>query len=169
MERAAMKKKVKALLEKIKLINDTPHSIAMGVTCSVFAAFTPFFFFKTIIAVVLARLLRGNITAALITMGLFAILIIIPIAAMYPQYEVGVILLRTKDEVPPEFFTSDKLNLTYLWHNMKSVGAPLLVGSLLTSFLLSLAVYPITLNIIIKIRERMAKKAHTDPIPESVD
>lgn len=50
--------------KRIMRITASPHAIAVGLSIGVFAAFTPFFGFHFIIAVVLAYLLAGNIGAA---------------------------------------------------------------------------------------------------------
>src|SRR5690606_26323749 len=50
--------------KRIMRITASPHAIAAGLAIGVFAAFTPFFGFHFIIAVILAYLLAGNIGAA---------------------------------------------------------------------------------------------------------
>lgn len=52
--------------KRIMRITASPHAIAAGLAIGVFAAFTPFFGFHFIIAVILAYLLAGNIGAAVL-------------------------------------------------------------------------------------------------------
>ena len=51
---------------RVKRIPDTPHKISMGVSCGIFASFTPFFGLHFVIAGLLSFLCRGNVVASLI-------------------------------------------------------------------------------------------------------
>jgi uncharacterized protein len=68
--RTGWRRGIEYLGHRIQRLPDTPHRIALGVSCGVFASFTPFFGLHFILAVVLAKLVRGNILASLI--GTFA-------------------------------------------------------------------------------------------------
>ncbi|MEX0277560.1 MAG: DUF2062 domain-containing protein [Ruegeria sp.] len=50
---------------RVRRLPDTPERIARGIGAGVFAAFTPFYGLHFVVAAVLARLLNGNILAAL--------------------------------------------------------------------------------------------------------
>ena len=54
---------------RVRRLPDTPEKISRGIWAGVFAAFTPFYGLHFVVAAVLARLMRGNILAAL--MGTF--------------------------------------------------------------------------------------------------
>lgn len=49
---------------RLQRLPDTPHRIALGFSCGVFASFTPFFTLHIVVAVVLAFALRANLIAA---------------------------------------------------------------------------------------------------------
>ena len=51
---------------RLKRIPDTPHKISLGMSCGIFASFTPFFGLHFLIAGLLSYLLRANILASLI-------------------------------------------------------------------------------------------------------
>jgi uncharacterized protein len=51
---------------RVRRLPDTPHRISLGVACGVFASFTPLFGLHFLLAAALARLVRGNMLAALI-------------------------------------------------------------------------------------------------------
>ena len=51
---------------RLKRIPDTPHKISLGMSCGIFASFTPFFGLHFIIAGLLSYLLRANVLASLI-------------------------------------------------------------------------------------------------------
>lgn len=50
---------------RLNRLPDPPHRIARGVFAGVFVSFTPFFGLHLIVAAVLARMMRGNVLAAL--------------------------------------------------------------------------------------------------------
>ena len=51
---------------RLKRIPDTPHKISLGMSCGIFASFTPLFGLHFIIAGLLSYLLRANVLASLI-------------------------------------------------------------------------------------------------------
>lgn len=55
---------------RLRRLPDTPEKISRGIAAGVFAAFTPFYGLHFVIAILLARIVRGNILAALL--GTFA-------------------------------------------------------------------------------------------------
>lgn len=50
---------------RLRRLPDTPEKISRGVWAGVFAAFTPFYGLHFLVAFILARLMRGNVLAAL--------------------------------------------------------------------------------------------------------
>ncbi len=51
---------------RIKRIPDTPHKISLGMSCGIFASFTPLFGLHFLIAGLLSYLVRANVLASLI-------------------------------------------------------------------------------------------------------
>ena len=51
---------------RLKRIRDTPHKISLGMSCGIFASFTPLFGLHFIIAGLLSYVLRANVLASLI-------------------------------------------------------------------------------------------------------
>ena len=51
---------------RLKRIPDTPHKISLGMSCGIFASFTPLFGLHFLIAGLLSYLFRGNVLASLI-------------------------------------------------------------------------------------------------------
>lgn len=51
---------------RLRRLPDTPEKISRGIAAGVFTSFTPFYGLHFVIAVVLARLMRGNMLAALL-------------------------------------------------------------------------------------------------------
>ena len=50
---------------RLKRLPDSPKRIAMGISAGVFASFTPFYGLHFIIAIIIAKLIKGNILASL--------------------------------------------------------------------------------------------------------
>ncbi len=51
---------------RVRRLPDTPEKISRGIAAGVFTAFTPFYGLHFIVAAIIARLMRGNILAALL-------------------------------------------------------------------------------------------------------
>ena len=51
---------------RLKRIPDTPHKISLGMSCGIFASFTPLFGLHFLIAGLLSYVFRGNVLASLI-------------------------------------------------------------------------------------------------------
>ncbi|MBB5223257.1 hypothetical protein HNP73_003204 [Amaricoccus macauensis] len=51
---------------RVRRLPDTPHRIALGFSCGVLASFTPLFGLHFVLAAAFAKLVRGNILAALL-------------------------------------------------------------------------------------------------------
>lgn len=51
---------------RVRRLPDTPEKISRGIAAGVFVAFTPFYSLHFLLAAILARLMRGNILAALL-------------------------------------------------------------------------------------------------------
>ena len=73
------------LLHRLRRLPDPPHRIARGVAAGVFVVFSPFFGLHFVFAAVLARLMRGNILAALLATFAGNPLTYVPIAAVSLQ------------------------------------------------------------------------------------
>ncbi|RCS23232.1 DUF2062 domain-containing protein [Phyllobacterium salinisoli] len=62
--RRSFSRSMRYMSKRIMRITASPHAIAAGLAVGVFSAFTPFFGFHIIIAIVLAYIFAGNIAAA---------------------------------------------------------------------------------------------------------
>lgn len=70
------------IAKRVRRLPDSPHRIALGCACGVFASFTPFFGLHLVVAAILARILRGNLLA-----GLFGTVIGNPLT--FPMISIG--------------------------------------------------------------------------------
>lgn len=109
---------------RIRRLPDTPEKIGRGMWCGVLASFTPFYGLHFLVALVLAKPLRGNLLASVIGTWFGNPLTLLPISAA--SLHTGYFLLghrparRLVDELPRQFggATSD------LWHNLKALFTP---------------------------------------------
>ena len=64
--RRGWRRGIEYLGHRVRRLPDTPHRIALGFACGVYASFTPLFGLHFVVAVALARVLRGNMVSSLI-------------------------------------------------------------------------------------------------------
>jgi uncharacterized protein (DUF2062 family) len=150
---------------RLRRLPDTPEKIGRGMWCGIFASFTPLFGLHFLLAFALARLLRGNVLAALI--GTFAInpLTIVPVgisAMVTGKFLLG----RTHDEAIfaalPEAFSAagrdlwtnfgalfgrgeaDWTGLIAFWD---AIFLPYLIGGIIPGAITATAFYLVTVQI----------------------
>ena len=117
---------------RVRRLPDTPQKIARGIWAGVFAAFTPFYGFHFIVAALVARLMRGNILAALMATFFGNPFTYIPIgvAALWPGYwALGrpidrTVLSGTPDNDMCGLGCQFSTALGDLWHNFKAMFTP---------------------------------------------
>ncbi len=64
--RAGWRRTLEYLGHRVQRLPDTAHRIALGFSCGVFVSFSPFFGLHFLLAATAAKLVRGNVFAALI-------------------------------------------------------------------------------------------------------
>ena len=138
----------RALLRHILGLDDTHHSIAMGVTVGMFIGMTPTVGIQMIIVVIVAFLTKPvfqfNRVAALITVYISNPVTMVPI--YYLDYKVGTIFFG--GEMPMERFEQilQYEDFAGWWETIVDlfvgIGRPLVVGSLVVSTVCSVATYP---------------------------
>ncbi len=157
--RGGWKRAIRYLHHRVNRLPDAPHRIARGIFCGVFASFTPFFGLHFVIAAVMARLMRGNIVAALLATFVGNPLTFPIIAAVnlklgqwilgrsgYEGADTG--LWHSFAEAGREFwrnfralFTNADTDWTHLSLFYDEVMLPYLVGGLVPGLITSLAFY----------------------------
>jgi len=84
------------VLHRLRRLPDPPYRIARGIFAGVFTTFTPFYGFHFIIAAILAKLVRGNILAALLATFFGNPLTYVPIGVV--SLQTGHFLLGTRPD-----------------------------------------------------------------------
>ncbi len=145
--RRSFSRSLRYMGKRITRITASPHAVAAGLAVGVFAAFTPFFGFHLILAVVLAYLIAGNIAAAAIGTALANPLTIPFIWG--GTYELGRMIVEEQHgqvkSVPLSGLLESELfkqmSFAELW---QPILKPMLFGSLVLGLGCALAVYVVT-------------------------
>jgi uncharacterized protein (DUF2062 family) len=109
---------------RVRRLPDTPEKIARGIFAGVWTTFTPFFGFHFVVAYLLAKIMRGNILAALLATFFGNPLTYVPIAAV--SLETGHFLLGTRPRRGIDISLGEKFAGAWsdLWHNVVSIFTP---------------------------------------------
>lgn len=157
---------------RLNRLPGTPDSIARGVFAGVITAFTPFFGLHFVVAAILARLMRGNVLAALLATFAGNPLTYVPIALL--SLKTGHFLLGSEFEADHErsFFgtfydaghdlvhnmkammTDDVANWDGVWRFGHDVFIPYLIGGIIPGILAGLVAYYVSLPMISVFQKR---------------
>lgn len=164
----------RTLLRHILMLDDTPHSVALGTAIGMFIAMTPTVGIQMILVIVFgfltARLFRFNRVAALIAVYVSNPATIVPI--YYLDYKVGTLFVEgnyTRGDfvriLEYHSFSEWKETMVSL---LFDVGTPLVLGSLLVAAVCAAMTYPAIL-MLIKSAGRAAplRPAAPDKVPAS--
>ncbi|PRY93425.1 hypothetical protein BCF33_2293 [Hasllibacter halocynthiae] len=108
---------------RLRRLPDPPERIARGVMAGVIVCFTPLFGLHFVLAALLAKLLRGNIPAAILGTFFGNPLTYVPIA--YVALETGHLILRSRPGAEPHGALREAFEAagSDLWTNVRSVFA----------------------------------------------
>lgn len=138
----------RALLRKILMLDDTPHSVALGTTIGMFIGMTPTVGIQMIIVLAIAFLARPffrfNKIAAVLTVYVTNPLTLVPI--YWFNYQVGTGFIPS-DVTYEDFVKIVQFDSHENWSEralslFTDLGAPLLVGCLLVATVCSVLTYP---------------------------
>ncbi len=154
-------------LRAILMLDDTPHSIALGTAIGVFIAFTPTVGIQMILVMLVALitrpLFRFNTMAGLISVYITNPLTLVPI--YWLCYRVGTWYIPA--DVSHEEFSNIMQydGLRQWWHTVSQmfveIGLPLLVGSLIVASCSAALAYPVMFRLARRI-QRGQQDASTD-------
>lgn len=138
-------------------LRDTPHAIAMGVAVGMFFGISPLWGLKTLLALLVARLLQGNLVAAAIAASLHDVVLPVMPLLLRWEYDIGYWLLSHPHELPPRLHLVHSRPSDWLrWSAFLTVGRPLLVGSFLLAIPIAIAAYYVTLSVVERRRRKRA-------------
>ena len=137
-------------------IQDPPHAIARGAAIGIYFGFTPLFGLKTLLAIGVATLWRGNKVAAAIAVTAHDLTLpLLPILLRW-EYDIGYWLLSHPNQLPSEIHLhhlSLKLAEWLQWSTFLKIGRPVLLGATVIGLPIAALAYGITFQFTQK-RER---------------
>lgn len=137
-----IKKKIVALSE----LRDRPHAVALGVGSGTFFGFVPLFGFKTLLAMGVAKLMRGNMIAAAVAVTLHDVILPLAPVILRWEYQLGYWLLSHPHRLPPGLsVTHQGPSMWFHWDTLFSVGMPLMLGSVIVGIPFAVASYYLAL------------------------
>ncbi len=138
--------------KRILRISASPHAIAMGLAIGIFAAFTPFFGFHLIIAVVLAYFLAGNVAAAALGTAVAN-----PLTLPFiwgSTFEIGRFFLRGEFGKEPPLRLGAALETMHFSEIWGPLIKPMLLGSLVLGAGFAVLTYFTTFYFVASMRRR---------------
>jgi uncharacterized protein len=144
-------------------LKDTTHAIALGTAIGMFFGFIPLWGFKTLLALGISRLVRGNLLATAIATTLHDIALpLLPLLLRW-EYQIGYWLLSHPHELPPSLrLTHHSPSVWFHWSTFLTVGRPLLLGALVFAAPVAIATYYVTLLFVERARTRTAPPVETE-------
>ncbi len=148
---AGLRRWLSRLHLRLVTIEDTPHSIALGVAIGIFFGFTPLWSLKTLLSIAVAWLCKSNKIAAAISVQLHDLILPFMPAIYLWEYKVGYWALYGQ---LPEKLNFHTLALRdYLqWGVFYTMGRPLLIGSVSIGLPSALVVYLICRTLVTRHR-----------------
>lgn len=152
-------------------LKDTSHSIALGTAVGMFFGFIPLWGFKTLLALGVCRLLRGNLLATAIATTLHDIALPLMPLLLRWEYDMGYWLLSHPHELPPSLRLSHhSASVWFHWSTFLTVGRPLLIGSLIFATPVAIATYYIMLVVVQRSQPKtIAPTEEKPPLPSLED
>lgn len=146
--------------KRVLRITASPHAVAAGLAVGVFSAFTPFFGFHLIIAIVLAYFLAGNIAAAAL-----GTTVANPLTLPFiwgSTYELGRLIISGDLEEAPPLHLGHALQTLKFSEVWTPLLKPMLLGSTVIGGVLAVIAYFVTRFAVTAFRrrrlERLAEK-----------
>jgi len=174
--RSGWKRAAHYVAHRLRRLPDRPERIARGIFAGVFTAFTPFYGLHFVVAAILAKIMRGNILAALLGTFFGNPLTYVPIGVI--ALKTGDFILGSDSEVAvhPGLFKSfggawrdmwDNLVALFTardanWQNLvlflDQIFIPYLVGGIIPGLIAAIASYYLSLPLIVAYQKRRKAK-----------
>ncbi len=152
---------------RIRRLPDTPHRIALGVSCGVFTSFTPLFGFHFVIGAMLAYLARANVLAAVLGTFFgnpitFPFMVAISVRTgdfvLVKMAELGQSGISDNNWGKEHSFTTYESFRDFVVEIYSEKFVPYLVGGLICGFLAAVVVYILSKPLILTYQRRKRKR-----------
>jgi len=129
-----MRARFRRHFNRLLIIQDTPHSVATGATVGFTLGFTPLFGMKTLLALLVAALLRVNKVAAVIAVSLHDLVFPLWPVIYRAEYDIGFWLLHHPHQWPADFDVNQLNPQSWLhWTTFATVIGPTLLGAVVVA------------------------------------
>jgi uncharacterized protein (DUF2062 family) len=140
---------LRAKVRQLFDLKDSHHAKAVGVAVGMFFGFTPLIGLKTLLAIGVARLLRGNLLAAAIAVTMHDVILPLMPLVLRWEYDIGFWILSNPHRFPPRMQLHGHHQGEWLhWSVFFDTGRPLLLGSVLVAAPIAILSYYATLAIL---------------------
>ena len=145
MVRLAYERVVRPILQ----LNDSPHSISLGITLGLFVGLTPTVGIQMVLVVIFGTLIRANRLAAVCVVWISNVFTVVPLYYLF--YITGIMLLGRESMSYDDLGRivandSDRGALEYVTHIFNELGWPLWLGSVVIATVCSIPTYPLCLR-----------------------
>lgn len=150
-----IKKEIARQWARLQEVRDTPHAVSLGFAAGIYIGFFPLVGLKTLLALLLAWLLRSNKIAAVVGVTLHDISLPVAPVLMRMEYDIGYWLLSHPHHLPSSLVHPghDSLRHYLNWHAMLTTGEPVIVGAAILGAPVAAAIY-FAMLAMLKARER---------------
>ena len=132
------------MVRPILQLNDSPHSISLGITLGLFVGLTPTVGIQMVVVVIFGTLIRANRLAAVCVVWISNVFTVVPLYYLF--YLTGIVLLGRESMTYAELSeivapSKDRSAWEYVTHIFDELGWPLWIGSLLIATVASVPTY----------------------------
>ncbi len=157
----------RAILRTVLMLDDTPHSIALGTAIGMFIGMTPTVGIQMLLvmafAFVTSRFLHFNRMAALITVYISNPITVLPI--YWLDYQIGSMIVGGTLSYETLAGILEYNSIREWWATIVAlfveIGVPLVIGSLIVASIASAITYPIIWYLLSTMRRGYSKKRHS--------
>lgn len=159
------------IIRPVLTINDSPHSVALGVTLGIWVAFTPTVGIQIPIVLVLGTLIKANRVIAVALTWISNLFTMVPLYYLY--YLLGLVVLGrdgiTYAELEALMEDQDSSAWDTIVRLLDELGSPLWVGSLIMASVLAPPCYPLCRRWLEKreARREEAEGRDADPVRQT--
>ncbi len=148
---------IRAKILHLSDLRDRPHAVALGIASGIFFGFVPLFGFKTLLAMGVAKLSRGNVISAAIAVTLHDVILPLAPVLLRWEYQLGSWLLHHPHHaVHPSAAAHQGVSMWFHWSTLFSVGLPLILGSVIIGTPFAIVSYFLSLRLLERSAARKA-------------
>jgi len=156
-----MQRRIKEHSAKLLLLKDTPQAIAWGAAIGILLGFTPLFGLKTLLALLLAALLRVNKIAAVVAVSLHDLVLPLWPVVLRLEFAIGYWLLHDPHQWPPRLdLHRVDYRVWFHWQHFAAVGGPTLLGSVILGTPASILAFFLIRTVVARRQARNLQRAN---------